>query len=104
MVGETVRFRATKQNLLPNAPNDAARIGIVDDDGEEVQLRLGIVLRSIKVQGEPFCSIQPWHPARTPSPRAPRPSDLPAHLYWQVIDNMMVACAKGGTALVKPKG
>ena len=40
-------------------------------------------------------------------------SDLPAHLYWQFIDdfnadavpaNVMVACAKGGTALVKPKG
>ena len=49
--GGTIRFRATK-HTLPNAPNDAAHIGVVDD-GEEVQLRHG-TYAVVKVQGEPF--------------------------------------------------
>ena len=52
--GETVRFRATK-HVLPNAPNDAAHIGIADD-GEEVQLRPG-TFAMVKVQGEPFLQV-----------------------------------------------
>ena len=51
IAGATIRFRATK-HTLPNAPHDAAHIGLADD-GEEVQLRLG-TYGVVKVHGEPF--------------------------------------------------
>ena len=114
MVGETVRFRAAKHNLLPNAPNDAARIGVAVDDGAGVQLHLGTC--AVVNQGSRRAFLQ--HPALASGtyaiPHEHRgQSDLPAHLYWQLIGDfnadavlasMMVACANGDTALVKPKG
>ncbi len=147
--GGTVRFRATKRTL-PNAPNDAAHIGVADG-GEEVQLRPG-TYAAVKVQGGSFYMALFTDPAQYGDagghpalafegpvvfagevkldhtmcvtawdlksgtfaiPRRHRgQSELPDHLYWQFIENfdpgsvgadVLLACVKGGAALVRPK-